>query len=73
MPPMPSSCASARCHSQISGKKELRQPGSRARPDQLHTLQISNKTITSQGGATLEGKRRTAWLTAVNGGEALQD
>jgi hypothetical protein len=54
---MPSSRASARCHSQISGKKEPRQPGSRARPDQLHTLQI--KTITSQGGATLVGKRRT--------------
>jgi hypothetical protein len=70
---MPSSRANARCRSLISGMKELRQPGCRARPDQLHTLQISNKTITSQGDATLEGKRRTAWLAAVNGGEALQD
>jgi hypothetical protein len=58
---MPSSRVSARCHSQISGKKELRQPGSRARPDQLHTLHISGTTITGQGGATLEGSAQPGW------------
>jgi hypothetical protein len=55
---------------QVEWAQEVCNPGSRAYPDELCIARISNKTITSQGGATLETKRRKAWAEEVDGGEA---
>jgi hypothetical protein len=56
---------------QLSRTRELAQPGSRATAKQLRLVKLSNRTISSQGGARLETLRRLQWAKEAGGGVAL--